>query len=105
MRTTGGRLAPLRWNMDGWTLDLNGVGQSIVGRDAQYSRQEEGDGLSRHQLDRPALQNNDFCRLDWWPANWGDLELSSAVALCAAICRKCSPAPRFDVNQGFPLPR
>ncbi|MDG2534116.1 TonB-dependent receptor [Sphingomonas sp. HITSZ_GF] len=78
VRTTGGRAA-LRWEVDGWTIDLNGVGQSIKGNDAQYS-DGEGNGLSRASSIAQPFQN------DFWLGElvtrkrWGDLELSSAVA-------------------------
>ena len=103
VRTTGGRLA-LRWDMDGWTIDLNGVGQSIVGRDAQYS-DGKGDGLSRRSSIAQPFQN------DFWLGElvarkrWGDLELSSAVAYARQyVSEVFAGASVSDVNQGFPLP-
>lgn len=103
VRTTGGRAA-LRWNIDGWTFDLGGVGQRIEGRDAQYA-DGEGDGLTRSSAIAQPFQN------DFWLGelvvrkHWGNLELSSAVAYARQyVSEVFAGASVTDVNQGFPLP-
>lgn len=46
VRTFGGRLGLRVAAADGWTLDVDGVGQSIRGEDSQYA-DRDGGGLSR----------------------------------------------------------
>jgi outer membrane receptor protein involved in Fe transport len=103
VRTTGGRAA-LRWQVDGWTVDLGGVGQSIKGNDAQYA-DGEGDGLTRASGIAQPFQN------DFWLGelvarkHWGDIELSSAVAYAQQyVSEVYAGASVSDVNQAFPLP-
>ncbi len=103
VRTTGGRAA-LRWEVDGWTIDLGGVGQSIKGNDAQYS-DGKGNGLSRASPIAQPFQN------DFWLAElvarkrWGDIELSTAGAYARQyVSEVFAGASDVDVSQGFPLP-
>ncbi len=103
VRTTGGRAA-LRWEVDGWTIDLGGVGQSIRGDDAQYS-DGRGDGLSRRSPIAQPFQN------DFWLGElvarkrWGDIELSTAGAYARQYVSEVFAGASVDnVNQGFPLP-
>lgn len=103
VRTTGGRAA-LRWAVDGWTIDLGGVGQSIKGNDAQYS-DGQGDGLSRASSIAQPFQNEFWLGELVARKRWGTLELSTAVAYAQQyVSEVFAGALVGDVNQAFPLP-
>jgi iron complex outermembrane recepter protein len=103
VRTTGGRAA-LRWDVDGWTIDLNGVGQSIKGNDAQYS-DGQGDGLSRASSIAQPFENEFWLGELVARKRWGELELSSAVAYAQQyVSEVFAGASVSDVNAAFPLP-
>lgn len=103
VRTSGGRAA-LRWDVDGWTIDLNGVGQNIGGRDAQYT-DGKGSGLSRASAIAQPFEN------DFWLGElvarkrFGDTELSSAIAYARQYVSEIfAGVSVLDPNQGFPIP-
>ena len=103
VRTTGGRAA-LRWDVDGWTIDLNGVGQSIKGNDAQYS-DGQGDGLSRASSIAQPFENNFWLGELVARKRWGDLELSTAAAYAQQyVSEVFAGASVSDVNAAFPVP-
>ncbi|MEP9359692.1 TonB-dependent receptor [Sphingomonas sp. KR3-1] len=103
VRTTGGRAA-LRWNVDGWTVDLGGVGQSIKGRDAQYA-DGQGDGLTRASTIAQPFENNFWLGELVARKRWGDIELSSAAAYAQQyVSEVFAGASVVNVNQAFPLP-
>lgn len=103
VRTTGGRAA-LRWDVDGWTIDLNGVGQSIKGNDAQYS-DGQGDGLSRASSIAQPFENEFWLGELVARKRWGTLELSTAVAYAQQyVSEVFAGASVSDVNAAFPLP-
>ncbi|MCX8474513.1 MAG: TonB-dependent receptor [Sphingomonas sp.] len=78
VRTFGGRAALRVDPGDGWTVDLNAVGQRIHGDDSQYAERNIG------ELDRASGIAQPF-RNDYWLAdlvarkNWGSLELTSSL--------------------------
>jgi iron complex outermembrane receptor protein len=103
VRTTGGRAA-LRWEVDGWTIDLGGVGQSIKGDDAQYS-DGQGDGLSRASSIAQPFENEFWLGELVARKRWGSLELSTAAAYAQQyVSEVFAGASVSDVNQAFPLP-
>lgn len=62
----------------GWVFDVNGVGQSITGRDAQYA-ERGGDGLSRSSAIAQPFRN-DFWLLDFVASRrWDDYELTASL--------------------------
>lgn len=78
VHTFGGRAALRVDPGDGWTVDLNAVGQRIHGDDSQYAERNIG------ELDRASGIAQPF-RNDYWLAdlvarkNWGSLELTSSL--------------------------
>lgn len=78
VHTFGGRAALRVDPSDGWTVDLNAVGQRIHGDDSQYAERNIG------ELDRASGIAQPF-RNDYWLAdlvarkNWGSLELASSL--------------------------
>lgn len=78
VRTFGGRAALRVDPGDGWTVDLNAVGQRIHGDDSQYAERNIG------ELDRASGIAQPF-RNDYWLVdlvarkNWGSLELTSSL--------------------------
>jgi outer membrane receptor protein involved in Fe transport len=78
VRTFGGRAALRVDPGDGWTVDLNAVGQRIDGDDSQYAERNIG------ELDRASGIAQPF-RNDYWLVdlvarkNWGSLELTSSL--------------------------
>jgi iron complex outermembrane receptor protein len=103
VRTTGGRAA-LRWEVDGWTIDLGGVGQSIKGDDAQYS-DGQGNGLSRASSIAQPFENEFWLGELVARKRWGSLELSTAAAYAQQyVSEVFAGASVSDVNQAFPLP-
>ena len=78
VRTFGGRAALRVDPGDGWTVDLNAVGQRIQGDDSQYAERNIG------ELDRASGIAQPF-RNDYWlidlvtRKHWGSLELTSSL--------------------------
>lgn len=78
VRTFGGRAALRVDPGEGWTLDLNAVGQRIDGDDSQYAERNIGDLARTSGIAQPF-------RNDYWLADlvarksWGSLELTSSV--------------------------
>lgn len=78
VRTFGGRAALRLDPGNGWTVDLNAVGQRIDGDDSQYAERNVG------ELDRASGIAQPF-RNDYWLVdlvarkNWGALELTSSL--------------------------
>jgi outer membrane receptor protein involved in Fe transport len=77
VKSFGGRAALRFTPGDGWTFDVNAVGQRIEGDDSQYA-ERGGDGLSRSgSIDQP--YRNTFWLVDLVARKqWGDLELTTS---------------------------
>lgn len=78
VHTFGGRAALRYAPSNGWTFDLNGVDQSIDGKDSQYA-ERGGDGLSRSSsVDQP--YRNDYWLVDFVASKrWDDYEFTASI--------------------------
>ena len=78
VRTFGGRAALRVDSGDGWTIDLNAVGQRIDGDDSQYAERDAGDLARASGIAQPF--RNDYWLVDLVTRkNWGSLELTSSL--------------------------
>ncbi len=104
VRTFGGRAA-LRWEVDGWRFDLSGVGQRILGDDAQYA-DRGGDGLSRASAIAQPFSNAFWLAELMARKSWGDVELTTATAIARQHVSETYEGLALvaDPAEPFPLP-
>jgi iron complex outermembrane receptor protein len=103
VRTVGGRVAVRLKPGNDWTIDVNGVGQRILGDDSQYA-DRGGDGLSRASAVAQPYQN------DFWLGEivvrkqWGSLELTTSVALAEQyVSERFEGVESLDPDQPYPF--
>lgn len=78
VRTIGGRLGLRIEPGDGWTVDIDGVGQSIRGEDSQYA-ERDGGGLSREGTAAQPYSNRYALAELVVRKDWGTLDFTGSV--------------------------